>query len=398
MTASVVSPADVQELTQIVQSAIDARTALQVVGGDTKRSIGIPARQTLRVSTAKLDRIIDYDPAELVLTTGTGVKLSAIQTLLASQDQMLAFEPYDFASIAGVSEGSSTIGGVVAAGLAGSRRVSAGNVRDHVLGFTAVSGRGEAFVAGGRVVKNVTGYDVSKLMCGSWGQLAVLTQVTLKVLPRPRVSLTFCARGLDDDHAYAMMTAGLRSQADVSAAAHAPSELLQVGSLVGSMTLLRLEGFGPSVEARARLLREVIAMPLAQLEPRVADEIWTRVCCATSMMRDTNDVLWRICVPSTRGARVCGRLRELGAVLSVDWGGALIWARFDALVEAQQVRSIAEQAGGHATLLRAPDDYRSRVSALHPEAPGVAALTQRVKASFDPAGILDPDRFAVRPI
>lgn len=383
------APADVGELTQIVQTAIADRKALQVTGGDTKRGMGFPARTTLAVSTTKFARIIDYDPSELVLTTCAGVKLSEIQTLLASHDQMLAFEPWDFASISGV--GATTIGGVVAAGFAGSRRISAGNVRDHVLGFTAVSGRGEAFVAGGRVVKNVTGYDLSKLMCGSWGQLAILTELTLKVLPRPRASTTLLVRGLDDARAFAVMMGALRSAADVSGAAYVPQGTAESES----QTLLRIEGFGPSIEARARLLVDMIDRPVEHLEPSSAAYSWSSIGSGSLVGSDVDHVLWRICVPATQGATLCTELRALGASVCVDWGGALIWAALNADVPADHVRACAERADGHATLMRAPVEFRSRTPALHPESAGVAALTQRVKAAFDPSGILDPLRFEV---
>jgi glycolate oxidase FAD binding subunit len=384
------APADVQELTQIVQAAVAKRTPLRVVGGDSKGGMGHPQREATRVSIAKFDRIIDYDPAELVLTTGAGVKLSAILALLAEHGQMLAFEPYDFATTVGGTMGESTIGGVVAAGFAGSRRVSAGNVRDHVLGFTAVSGRGESFVAGGRVVKNVTGYDLSKLMCGSWGQLAIMTELTLKVLPRPRVSLTLAAFDLAVDAAYIHMTRALRSQSDVAAAAYVPSDVLEQRPV----TLLRLEGFGPSVEARAQQLASLFDTSLEPLEAARADQWWARVCCADPLRATGEAVLWRICVPATQGAALCAELRKLDVDVCVDWGGALIWARPAASLAATTVRALAEQAGGHATLIHAPVDYRSLTPALHPESAGVAALTARVKASFDPERILDPHRFA----
>jgi glycolate oxidase FAD binding subunit len=382
-------PADVQELRQIVQAAVADRTPLQIVGGGSKSGMGYPQREARHVSTAKFDRVIDYDPAELVLTVGAGAKLAAIQALLTEHDQMLAFEPYDFATTVGGAADESTIGGVVAAGFAGSRRVSAGNVRDHLLGFKAVSGRGEAFVAGGRVVKNVTGYDLSKLMCGSWGQLAVMTEVTLKVLPRPRVSLTLMAFDLGVDAAFICMSRALRSQADVSAAAYARDNLLEPRSVA----LLRLEGFGPSVDARAKQLSALFDTPLESFPREQADRYWSRVCRADLPPSTDDEVLWRICVPATHGAAACAKLSELDAAFCVDWGGALIWARVASSVTPETVRALAEHAGGHATLIHASEDYRSRTPALHPESSGVAALTKRVKCSFDPARILDPHRF-----
>lgn len=387
-------PSNVEELLDIVRSANADRRPLQVVGGGSKDGVGVPDRDTSLVSMAKLDRIIDYDPPELVVTVGAGVRLSALQELLAANEQMLAFEPFDVGRALGGAEDATTIGGIVAAGFAGSRRVSAGNVRDHVLGFTAVSGRGEQFVAGGRVVKNVTGYDLPKLMCGSWGQLAVLTQITLKVLPRPRVTLTIDAPGLGDAHAFAVLTRAARSQCEVAAAAYLPSGVLDERS----HTLVRLEGFDSSVEARAAALTSLL--PEAKLERMNAEEgaaAWSAI--PRQLMNEAaraSDVLWRICVPSTAGARLCQRLREFEGAFCVDWAGGLVWARVSTGIAAATVRALAEASGGHATMLAAPHDYRTRVSAQHPESPAVAALAQRVKLAFDPAGILDPLRFSVQ--
>jgi glycolate oxidase FAD binding subunit len=390
-------PDDEQELIEIVQHAQASRTSLEVIGGGSKRSVGLPQRVTTVISTSKFDRIIDYDPAELVMTVGTGVRLAEVEALLAANNQMLAFEPFDFAEAVDGTAGVSTMGGIVGAGFAGSRRLSAGNVRDHVLGFTAVSGRGERFIAGGRVVKNVTGYDLSKLMCGSWGQLAVLTEITMKVLPRPRVTLTLVIRDLDEAAAFAAMTRAVRSQCEVAAAAYLPHGFIDRAS----RTLLRLEGFGPSVEARAQALTDLLMrigpswmIDRASLEESSA--LWGAIPARLINTEDPlRSVLWRVCVPSTAGVGLCARLRDLGAKFCVDWAGGLVWARTSAEINAAHVRTLAENGGGHATLLAAPAEYRSRVCAQHPESPAVARLTERVKAAFDPASILDPRRFAM---
>lgn len=386
-------PSDIQELSEIVRQANVERTVLQIVGGGTKSGVGFPNRATALVSLAKLDGVIDYDPAELVVTIGAGMRLAALERLLSESEQMLAFEPFDFGAALGGASGTTTIGGIVGAGFAGSRRVSAGNVRDHVLGFTAVSGRGETFVAGGRVVKNVTGYDLPKLMCGSWGQLAILTQITLKVLPRPRMTLTLDAAGLNDAQAFDVLTRAARSSCDIAAAAYLPSGVLDERS----HTLLRLEGFGPSVEARAATLTNLLhGTNLATLSSAAADISWSALPRAlTSGLLQSHDVLWRICIPATSGERLCKRLSELGGRFCVDWAGALVWARLSSTTSAEVMRGLAEQCGGHVTMLHAAPDYRAHTSAQHPESAVVAALGQRVKIAFDPAGILDPMRFSV---
>jgi glycolate oxidase FAD binding subunit len=260
---------------------------------------------------------------------------------------------------------------VIAAGVSGSRRLSRGPARDHLLGFKAVSGRGEVFVAGGRVVKNVTGYDLCKVMTGSWGRLAALTEVTLKVLPRAPVELSLAAQGLDPAEAVALMSKAMGSQADVAAAAHAPEQ-----------TVLRLEGFGPSVEARRALLRSV-SPGLRPLPEDEAAAFWDGLRNPLA----GGGVLWRFGIPPS-GAP--GVVEALGGDWLMDWAGGLVWS---ACHDAALVRQAAEAVGGHATLLRAPEAMRAAVPALHPPAAGVSALEERVRRAFDPAGVFETGRF-----
>jgi glycolate oxidase FAD binding subunit len=303
---------------------------------------------------------------------------------------MLAFEPFDHGPLFGRETGAATIGGVIGASVSGSRRVSAGAVRDHVLGFEAVSGRGERFVAGGRVVKNVTGYDLPKLMAGAWGQLVALTQVTVKVLPKPREMKTVALLGLDDERAVRAMCLAMRSQAEVAAAAH-------VGEWHGHdgpLTCFRLEGFGPSVIARAAMLRSVLAEFGAAdvLSDADATSFWSRVRYATPL--DDGRPLWRLNVPASSAALVTSSLREHGARWYYDWAGGLIWLTMPVDSEAALVRNAAANVGGHAALVRAGAAMRAAVPALHPEPPAVTALARRIKAGFDPANVLDPHRFS----
>ncbi len=377
-------PTTPAELAAAVQEAAASHRALEIVGGGTKRGVGHPQREALAVSMRRFDRVVDYDPPELVITVGAGTPLATIESLLAQSGQMLAFEPFELGT-----DGQSTIGGVVAAGLAGPRRVSAGSVRDHVLGFSAVSGRGEIFKAGGRVVKNVTGFDLPKLLCGSWGQLAALTEVTLKVVPRPRRTLTLTLDGLDDARAAAALAHALRSREAVAAAAYLP----QGPERSVSRTLLRLEGFGPSVEARAAMLAKTFAGALGRLEEAAAQDLWERLRRAAVHPAAPDQALWRMVVAGGRTAEACADLRSLGARFSVDWGGGLLHAWLPTDLSGATVRALAQRAGGHALLLAAPEAYRARTPARHPEDPRVLALARRVRAGFDPEGILDPRRF-----
>ena len=242
-------PQSAQDVVDAIADALRAGEKLAITGGASKAAIGAPVAAR-RLEMTGLRGVVDYDPAELVLTVRPGTPLAEIQTTVAQAWQMLAFEPFDHGPMFGQPEGAATIGGVVAAGVSGSQRLSGGAVRDHLLGFRAVSGRGELFTAGARVVKNVTGFDLPKLAAGSWGRLFAMTELTLKVLPRPRESVTRLLAGLDVERAVAAMSLAMGSQADVAAAAHFPAGL----SGGTSATILRVQGFGPSVAARCRML------------------------------------------------------------------------------------------------------------------------------------------------
>jgi len=383
-------PADEQEIREIVSHAAGAGSALEIVGGGSKRNIGAP-RETTQLSTSRLNRIVDYDPAELILTVEPGARLSEIEALLAQHNQMLAFDPWDFAETTGGEPNGSTISGVIGSGFAGSRRISAGSVRDHLLGFHAVNGRGEAIKAGGNVVKNVTGYDLPKLMAGSWGQLCVLTEVTLKVLPRPPESRTLVMRDLSHATAVDAMGQAMRAPADVAAASYVPAQNNEP-----SITAIRLEGFGPSIEARSRLLTGLLknAGHLEPMETSEAGAHWLRIR-AGNLPPALLPLLWRMVVPPARGPDVLDGIERFGGIGMMDWAGGLIWARTVAEAAAP-IREVAELAGGHAMLMSAPEDVRHDIPARHPEPAAVAALSQRVRRAFDPAGIFDPLRFEAK--
>jgi glycolate oxidase FAD binding subunit len=352
-------PTSIEELAQIIAEAAASGRKLEIIGGGTKAEIGAP-RKAEPLDMTAFSGVIDYDPAELVLTAGAGTPLAEIEALVAASHQMLAFEPH--------GAPGSTLGGIVAAGVSGSRRVSRGAVRDHLLGFKAVSGRGEAFVGGAKVVKNVTGYDLPKLACGSWGRLFAMTEVTLKVLPAPETTLTLAAEGLDPAAAVALMSKALGSQADVAAAA-----------CTNGVTALRLEGFGPSVAARRKLL-ETMA-PLRALSEADAGRFWAAL---KHPLRDA-PVLWRLSLPASRAVEVLG----LGPWV-MDWAGAQVWL---ACEDAAAVRPAAEAAGGHAMLVRAPEAMRRDIPALHPQPAPVMALETRLRRAFDPAGVFETGRF-----
>lgn len=372
-------PQSAQELCDAFADAKRNGERAEIRGGGSKALIGAP-RDARVIGMAGIAGVVDYDPAELVLTARAGTPLAQIEALVASERQMLAFEPFDHGPLFGQAAGAATIGGVVAAGVAGSRRITAGSARDHLLGFTAVSGRAEIYVAGGKVVKNVTGFDLSKLMAGSWGRLGAITELTVKVLPRPRVSVTMAVYGLDCRAACAAMACALGSHAEISAAARH----------VDGVMLLRVTGFEPSVEARCAMLPDLLRDngALVRLDPALADRLWHEA--GTGVALD-GSILWCLHVPPGRAADIIAKLEPLGARWSLDWGGGRIWLALDD--DAAPVRAAAEAAGGQAMLVRAPDASRATIPAQHPRPAGVAALEARVRRAFDPDSLFETGRF-----
>ncbi|MBO9603735.1 MAG: FAD-binding protein [Novosphingobium sp.] len=384
--AAIGIPSCEHDIADAVADALRDRAKLSIAGGGSKAGIGrrVVARE---LPMTGLSGVIDYDPAELVLTVRPGTPLAELVSLLAAKSQFFAFDPFDHGPIFGLAAGSATIGGIVSAGVAGSGRISGGSARDHLLGFRAVSGRAEIFAAGGKVVKNVTGFDLSKLAAQSWGRLFALTELTLKVMPRPPEQVTLVLPGLTDADAVRAMSVAMGSQAEVAAAAHFPAAVRDSESA----TILRIHGFGPSVAARQRMLEELLA-GFGRLWAARTDEacgMWESL--ATLAPLGAASPLWRISVRPRRAAEVAGDFSDRDSAWMFDWAGGLIWLATDA--DPQFVREAAARRGGHATLVRANDATGDVAPAFHPPAPGIAALEQRVRAAFDPSGVFQTGRF-----
>ena len=394
-------PRDTDEIVAFLRERSGVGAPVFLRGGGSKVGFGRPHRdgETILDLTG-LSGITLYEPGELVLTARAGTKLSDITAAIAEHGQCLAFEPPEFGSLFG-NEATSTLGGAVAAGWSGPRRIKAGAVRDHVLGALAVGGEGEVFKSGGRVVKNVTGFDLPKLLTGSHGTLAAMTDITIKVLPAPEATRTLVILGLDDGAAIRLLCDVLGGPYEVAGAAHlsaATARRSAIGSIArsgASATLIRLEGFGPSVTDRFAALE-------ARLGPGHQTIAFDRDECILQW-REIRDVaplvvqdriVWRLSLPPTDAVRTVAAVKAITeADAFYDWGGGLVWlstpaggASTDA--HAGLVRSLLP--AGHATLMRAPADIRAQAAVFQPAAPALAALQARVKSAFDPAGILAP--------
>ncbi|HTV68313.1 MAG TPA: glycolate oxidase subunit GlcE [Rhizobiaceae bacterium] len=396
------TPTTAADVLSAVQWAAGEEQPLEIVGHGSKRGIGRPVQAAHTLDLSKLAGVTLYEPEELVLSARAGTPLAEIEALLEKNGQELAFEPIDYGPLLGGSgqgRKTGTIGGTLAANLAGPRRIKAGAARDHILGVHAVSGRGEAFKSGGRVVKNVTGYDLSKAMAGSWGTLAVLTDVTFKVLPRAETETTIAVRGLLDEDATRAMALALASSAEVSGAAHLPEGI--VGRVAGGVlgkdaaTLLRVEGFGPSVAYRVETLKTLRknAGPIEALSVEQSKRVWRDIRDCIPFADGSETPVWRISVAPSDGHALALALRiEAPAETFYDWQGGLVWVRLNGDPEADLVRRLTRKFGGHATLVRASAAHRAAVPVFEPQLPALAALSVRLKEQFDPKGILNPGR------
>ena len=368
-----------------VNQAAAAREPLRVQGHGTKSAMLRPVQAERVLSTEGLSGIMLYSPSELIISALAGTPLPEIEAALAAKGQQLTAEPPDYARLLGSSGRPQTLGGIAATNLSGPRRVAWGAMRDHVMGIRAVTGRGEVIHSGGRVLKNVTGLDLCKLLTGSHGTLGVITEITLKVLPASETSATLVLPIAGATAAVAALSAALGSPFGVSGAAWLPA-----GSLFPhAVALIRIEDFAASVKYRTEKLAKELAIPgTTILDAPASQAAWAGVRDATPL--PLGDAVWRVSVRPSAGPDV---LRDAGMDGFLDWGGGLVWLTGPASQEAhRRVETAANAAGGTWTLMRAPDDLRLAAHVVPPEVPALAAIARRVKASMDPFGILNPGR------
>lgn len=385
------APADEVELAAIVSESAASKTPLAIEGGGTRGGLGRPMQTAATLSTARMSGITLYEPTELVLSARAGTPLAEVEALLADNGQRLAFEPPDHRELYG-STGVPTIGAIAAANISGSRRIQVGAARDSLIGIRAVNGRGEATKSGGRVMKNVTGYDLVKFLAGSYGTLAVLSEVTFKVLPAPETEATLVITGLDDNRAVGAMSTALGSPFSITGAAHLPAH-----GGTPAHTFIRLEGFTASVAARAEKLRELLAdFGTAELLDPVSTSVeWSGIGNAAALGAARDTPIWRVAVKPTDGPRIAEAARlAFDCRILYDWGGGLVWIAGGEGPDAgaAAIRAAAKSVGGHATLIRAPEPTRLAVDVFEPLPPALMTLTKKLKESFDPAGILNPGR------
>ncbi len=377
-------PASEAELAGMVRDAASKGETIRILGGGTRASVGHPVDADHTLSLAGLSGIALYEPAALTVVVRPGTPLAQLETALDAEGQMLPFEPADYRSLLG-SEGEPTVGGMFAAGVSGPRRIQAGACRDAAIGVRFVDGSGEALKSGGRVMKNVTGYDLVKLQCGAWGTLGVVTEIAFKLLPKPETAATLTLSGLDDARAVAALSKALASPYGVSAAAHLP----------GDRTLIRVEGFENSVAHRCDgLRRELSGFGEADIVTDTAQNagLWRTVADVEPFAGQAGAV-WRVSVKPSDGPGLVAEVRgRLDAEATYDWGGGLVWLKVpeEGDAGAATIRGAVGALGGHATLIRAGEETRRAVPVFQPESAAVAAISTGLRRQFDPKGVLNP--------
>jgi glycolate oxidase FAD binding subunit len=395
-------PAADWELQTMLAGLLSRGQPVEVVGAGTKRGVGRPVNGAALITTASLRGMPLYEPNELVMTARAGTSLAHIEKELAAQGQMLAFEPVDLGPATGSPPDMQTIGAVFAANLSGSRRILAGAARDHLLGVVGVNGRAEIFKSGGRVMKNVTGYDLARGLAGSWGTLAVMTQVTFKLLPAPEKTTTLLFPNLPDDIAVELLCAAMGLPYEVSGAIHLPAGLVarlehdQLRATGASLTALRLENFEKSVAYRKGKLKELLKVYGHPFEIEDGDSLsfWAELK-RLSVLPYGPTLLWRISTAPKQGPKVVASVkRHMEAEAFYDWSGGLIWLEVPASADAgaSDIRRAVAVHGGYATLIRADEQVRGSVEVFQPLSPAHERLSRGLKAAFDPTGLLNPGR------
>ncbi|HWV80886.1 MAG TPA: FAD-binding protein [Hyphomicrobiaceae bacterium] len=395
-------PGSERELQRLIAEAARAEMPVEVIGAGTKRGVGRPVNSGMVISTASLSGVTLYEPTELVMGAKAGTPLADIEQRLADKGQMLAFEPIDLGPVLGGRANGGTIGAAFSTNFSGSRRVMAGGARDHLLGIEAITGAGQSFRGGGRVMKNVTGYDLCRAVCGSWGTLAVMTNVTFKVLPKPERTGTLIILGLDDTSGVEALCAALGTPFEVTGAVHLQEPLAarlhdkRLAAAGKAVTAVRIENFASSVRYRLDRLKEALAAfgEIHEIEDADAVAFWSELR-QLSPLQGSTAPLWRLSTAPRAGPAVVAAIRRyMECRAFYDWSGGLIWAEVldTADAGAADIRRVIASHGGHATLIRAAPAVRASIDVFQPLEPDLAAITRGIKAVFDPKDILNRGR------
>lgn len=372
------------EIVAFVRAARADHAPFEIVAAGTRRSAGNPMGDLPLLDVSGVSGIMDYQPEELIITARPGTKLAELKAVLAQKNQCLGFDPVDWTLLDG---GHGTLGGAVSCDASGSGRLRHGAARDSLLGFRAVNGFGEAFRGGAKVVKNVTGFDLPKLVCGAFGTLMVVSELTFRVYPRPLARATLILKDLAPEAGFTALRTIWKSALEPSGLAYIPgnANFPALGDVGQGAALIRFE-------AAEKPLSEKLAA--ARLAAGAGGEFEQGEVIFTSigegaLFQNTDLEVWHLTLPPTEAARIATALNAplwLG-----DWAGGLLWIGAPAQ-DAPRIRALTAEAGGHAMLLKAPAERRAALGVYAPQPPALAALSSAVRAAFDPLGLFNPGR------
>jgi glycolate oxidase FAD binding subunit len=375
--------ANSDQVVDFVRAARESREPFEIVAGGTRRAVGKPVGALPLLDVSGLTGIVKYEPEELILTAAPSTPLTEINAVLATKGQRLGFDPADWSRLLG-SNGVATLAGAASCDASGSGRLRHGAARDSLLGFQAVNGLGEMFRGGSKVVKNVTGFDLPKLICGAYGTLSVLTEVTFRVYPRPQFFAVLCLSDVTPETGFAALRKIAHSALEPAGLAYLPGSMMpQAGQ---GAALIKLEG-------AAKPLEEKIAMAhglLGNAVTRIEGDLFGAIGCGEKFADLPGDV-WRVMIAPSDAPRVAKELNVqhwLG-----NWAGGLIWLAAPPS-DAARIRAIAAAVKGQAMLLRASAESRARYGLYAPQPKALADLSRAVKAAFDPLSLFNPGRLA----
>ena len=387
------------EVAQAVAASLDDQSPFEIVSAGGKRDFGRPVSAERILDVSALTGIIKYEPEELVLSARAATPLTDIEGALRERKQMLGFEPADWSALFGGEHGRATMAGTVATNACGSRRVKAGAVRDHVIGCRFINGWGEPIKAGGGVIKNVTGFDLPKLMCGAFGTLGVLTEITVRVVPLPARTATFAIKEPSAEAGLRALRRAAALPVDATGLAFLPEPALGASDAARGVSLaseagvafIRIEGAAEALHEKLAILRQAFATADAvTLDDDATAKMFHEIGTGAVFSGYGTDV-WRLCVPSS-AAHEAVEMSD-GIFWYADWAGGLLWLALDGNDEtADRLRAITAGLSGHATLMRADEEARARLHVFEPEPPARAGLTRTVKAAFDPHRLFNPER------
>ncbi len=391
-----------EQLQEVLQWALADKRRLSINGGGSKATVGRPFDADAEIRMTDFQGVEMHEPAELVMQAKAGSRLTDIVKTLDESRQKLAFSPPDYGPLLGKGADLSTIGGVFACNLSGSSRIKTGGARDHLLGVKGFTGRGQAFQTGSRVMKNVTGYDLCKLITGSYGTLAVCTSLTFKVLPKADKTRTVLIYGQQPGEAVETLRDAMSSIHEVSAAAYLPktiagrSDIKFVSDAGEAVTAISVEGSGPSAEFRCGALRSMFDTcgAIEELHGRRSDQLWRFISDAGAFVEDQSTNVWRVSMPPSETPEYLSKVEALltGTEYYLDWAGGLIWISVPKSADLAGSKVLREslKAGGHATLIRGTEEVRKLISPFHPQNSVLTRISESIREGFDPSRILNP--------